>query len=36
MVEPYPIPLILTHGWPSTFWHGSTVIDSLTDPAARW
>jgi pimeloyl-ACP methyl ester carboxylesterase len=22
-----PIPLILTHGWPWTFWHWSKVID---------
>ncbi|MFE3003386.1 epoxide hydrolase N-terminal domain-containing protein [Nocardia sp. NPDC059246] len=24
-----PIPLILTHGWPWTFWHWSKVIDPL-------
>ncbi len=29
-----PIPLILTHGWPWTFWHWSKVIDPLADPAA--
>jgi len=26
--------LILTHGWPWTFWHWSKVIDPLADPAA--
>lgn len=30
---PRPIPVILTHGWPWTFWHWSKVIDSLADPA---
>src|ERR1700724_305597 len=31
---PRPIPLILTHGWPWTFWHWSKVIDPLADPGA--
>jgi pimeloyl-ACP methyl ester carboxylesterase len=31
---PSPIPLILTHGWPWTFWHWSKVIGPLADPAA--
>ncbi|MFC0216036.1 epoxide hydrolase family protein [Paenibacillus chartarius] len=31
---PSPIPLILSHGWPWTFWHWSKVIDPLADPAA--
>jgi pimeloyl-ACP methyl ester carboxylesterase len=31
---PRPIPLILTHGWPWTFWHWSKVIDPLADPAS--
>lgn len=31
---PRPMPLILTHGWPWTFWHWSKVIDPLADPAA--
>lgn len=31
---PRPILLILTHGWPWTFWHWSKVIDPLADPAA--
>jgi hypothetical protein len=26
-VGPNPTPLILTHGWPWTFWHWSKVID---------
>src|SRR5258707_2681688 len=33
-VGPHPVPLILTHGWPWTFWHWSRVIDPLADPAA--
>jgi microsomal epoxide hydrolase len=33
-VGPNPTPLILTHGWPWTFWHWSKVIDQLADPAA--
>lgn len=33
-VGPAPVPLILTHGWPWTFWHWSKVIDQLADPAA--
>lgn len=28
-VGPDPVPLILTHGWPWTFWHWSKVIDPL-------
>src|SRR3712207_1299720 len=32
-VGPNPIPLILTHGWPWTFWHWSRVIDPRADPA---
>ena len=31
---PKPIPLILTHGWPWTFWDFHKVIRPLTDPAA--
>lgn len=30
-----PIPLILTHGWPWTFWDFRHLIDPLTDPAAH-
>jgi microsomal epoxide hydrolase len=33
-VGPSPVPLILSHGWPWTFWHWSKVIDRLADPAA--
>lgn len=29
-----PTPLILSHGWPWTFWHWSKVVDRLADPAA--
>jgi pimeloyl-ACP methyl ester carboxylesterase len=32
---PSPMPLILTHGWPWTFWDLHQVIDPLADPAAH-
>jgi pimeloyl-ACP methyl ester carboxylesterase len=32
-VGPAPIPLVLTHGWPWTFWDFSKVIEPLADPA---
>jgi pimeloyl-ACP methyl ester carboxylesterase len=31
---PAPIPLILSHGWPWTFWDMHKVIGPLSDPAA--
>jgi pimeloyl-ACP methyl ester carboxylesterase len=31
---PAPVPLLLMHGWPWTFWDWSKVIDPLADPAA--
>ena len=31
---PRPIPLVLTHGWPWTFWDYQKVIRPLTDPGA--
>jgi pimeloyl-ACP methyl ester carboxylesterase len=31
---PSPRPLVLTHGWPWTFWDWKDVIPRLTDPAA--
>lgn len=31
---PMPIPLILSHGWPWTFWDWSKVIRPLADPAS--
>ena len=31
---PNPTPLILSHGWPWTFWDFQKVIRPLTDPAA--
>ncbi len=31
---PRPLPLILTHGWPDTFWGFRKVIRQLADPAA--
>ena len=32
---PRPLPLVLTHGWPSTFFEFSKVVGPLTDPAAH-
>jgi pimeloyl-ACP methyl ester carboxylesterase len=32
---PDPMPLILTHGWPWTFWDFHRVVDALADPAAH-
>jgi pimeloyl-ACP methyl ester carboxylesterase len=32
---PKPVPLILTHGWPWTFWDFRQVIGPLSDPAAH-
>jgi pimeloyl-ACP methyl ester carboxylesterase len=29
---PAPVPIILTHGWPWTFWDFAGVIDALADP----
>lgn len=34
-VGPAPTPLILTHGWPWTFWHWAKVVDPLADPGAH-
>lgn len=34
-VGPNPKPLILTHGWPWTFWDFRKVIGPLSDPAAH-
>ena len=34
-VGPNPIPLVLSHGWPWTFWDYRHVIGPLTDPAAH-
>lgn len=31
---PAPVPLILTHGWPWTFWDMQKVIRPLADPAS--
>ena len=31
---PSPLPLVLTHGWPWTFWDFHKVIRPLADPAA--
>ena len=32
---PKPVPLIMNHGWPWTFWDFHKVIGPLTDPAAH-
>jgi len=32
---PHPLPLILTHGWPSTFTEMQKIIPLLTDPASH-
>ena len=32
---PSPTPLILTHGWPWTFWDFKQVIEPLSDPASH-
>ncbi len=29
----HPLPLVLLHGWPSSFWQMLTIIPLLTDPA---
>jgi len=34
-VGPNPIPIVLSHGWPWTFWDLKEVIPALTDPAAH-
>jgi pimeloyl-ACP methyl ester carboxylesterase len=31
---PHPMPIILSHGWPWTFWDWHAVIGPLTDPVA--
>jgi len=33
--SPAPLPLILTHGWPDSFWRYAKVIALLTDPASH-
>jgi pimeloyl-ACP methyl ester carboxylesterase len=32
---PAPLPLVLTHGWPWTFWDFHKIIGPLSDPAAH-
>jgi hypothetical protein len=32
---PAPLPLVLTHGWPSTFYELLPLVPLLTDPAAH-
>jgi pimeloyl-ACP methyl ester carboxylesterase len=34
-VGPKPLPLVLTHGWPSSFLEWSKVLGPLSDPAAH-
>lgn len=33
-VGPNPMPLLITHGWPSTFWEMHKIIPMLSDPAS--
>ncbi len=32
---PNPLPLVLLHGWPSSFWQMQKIIPLLTDPATH-
>ena len=32
---PNPLPLIITHGWPSTFWEILKIVPLLTDPGSH-
>lgn len=32
---PNPVPIVLNHGWPWSFWDFKDVIEPLTDPAAH-
>lgn len=32
---PAPIPIVLTHGWPWTFWDFRSIIEPLADPASH-
>ena len=32
---PDPLPLVITHGWPSCFWEMHKVVGPLTDPASH-
>jgi epoxide hydrolase len=34
-VGPRPLPIVITHGWPSTFFEMHKVIGPLSDPAAH-
>lgn len=34
-VGPDPMPLVLTHGWPWTFWDFGEMVDALADPATH-
>lgn len=34
-VGPRPVPLIVTHGWPWSFWDMNRIIGPLADPAAH-
>ncbi len=34
-VGPAPMPIVLTHGWPWTFWDFGAVIEALADPGAH-
>ncbi|WP_338055256.1 epoxide hydrolase N-terminal domain-containing protein [Sulfobacillus harzensis] len=32
---PHPLPIVLTHGWPSSFYEMSKIIPLLVDPAGH-
>jgi pimeloyl-ACP methyl ester carboxylesterase len=34
-VGPNPVPLVITHGWPSTFFEMTKIIPLLTDPGSH-
>jgi pimeloyl-ACP methyl ester carboxylesterase len=33
--EPNPVPIIVNHGWPWTFWDFKDIMMALPDPAAH-
>lgn len=32
---PNPLPLVITHGWPGSFWEMQKILPMLTDPASH-
>ena len=33
---PAPMPLVINHGWPWTFWDMRKIIGPLSDPGSAW